>query len=68
MPMGDVVYESEVRVERDNGPVRRAYLPAQTQPVYYGTHGPVAAHYGTPPGQFPEHATTLDHIVGAAAG
>jgi hypothetical protein len=68
MPMGDVVYVSEVRVERDNGPVRRAYLPAQTQPVYYGTHGPVAAHYGTPPGQFPEHATTLDHIVGAAAG
>ncbi|GAA5132772.1 hypothetical protein GCM10023320_57910 [Pseudonocardia adelaidensis] len=67
-PVGDIVYVSEVRIERENGPVRRAYLPAEADPVYYGTHGPVAEHYGHARGQFPEHATTLDHVVGAAAG
>jgi hypothetical protein len=66
--MGDVVYLSEVRIEREKGPVRLAYLPAESAPVRYGTHGPVARHYGAAPGEFPEHATTLDHVVGAAAG
>lgn len=66
--MGDVVYVSKVRIERAGGPVRRAYLPAESDPVIYGSHGPVAEHYGHDAGQFPEHATTLDHVVGAAAG
>lgn len=66
--MSEIVYVSEVRIERENGPVRRAYLPAEADPVYYGTHGAVAEHYGHAPGQFPEHAATLDHVVGAAAG
>lgn len=66
--MGDVVYVSEVRIERAGGPVRRAYLPAEEQPIWYGTHGAVAEHYGYPPGEFPDHATTLDHVVGATAG
>jgi hypothetical protein len=65
--MNDVVYVAEIRVERENGPVRRGYLPAEAEPVRYGTHGPVAEHYGHAPGEFPEHATTLDHVVGAAA-
>jgi len=34
----------------------------------YRTHGAVAEHYGHRPGEFPAHATTLDHVVGAAAG
>lgn len=66
--MGDVVYVSEVRIEREAGPVRRAYLPAEEQPVMYGAHGAVAEHYGYPAGRFPDHATTLDHVVGATAG
>lgn len=66
--MNDVVYVSEVRIEREGGPVRHAYLPAEAEPTVYGTHGPVAGHYGHEPGQYPEHATTLDHVVGAAAG
>lgn len=66
--MGEVVYVSEVRIEREGGPVRRGYLPAESEPVFYGTHGPVAEHYGHGADQFPEHATTLDHVVGAAAG
>jgi hypothetical protein len=66
--MSDVVYRSEVRIERIKGPVRRAYLPAESEPVIFGVHGAVAAHYKVPPGAFEEHATTLDYIVAAAAG
>lgn len=66
--MGDVVYRSEVRIERMRGPVRRAFLPAESEPVTFGVHGAVAEHYKVPPGAFEEHATTLDYIVAAAAG
>lgn len=66
--MGDVVYRSEVRIERVKGPIRRAYLPAEKEPVIFGAHGAVADHYKLPPGKFDEHATTLDYIVAAAAG
>ncbi len=66
--MGEVVYRSEVRIERIKGPFRRAYLPAERAPVIFGVHGAVAEHYKVPPGAFDEHATTLDYIVAAAAG
>src|SRR5262249_13224253 len=64
----DVVYRSEVRIERERGPMRRAYLPAESAPVIFGVHGAVAEHYKVPPEAFPPHATTLDYIVAAAAG
>ena len=63
-----VAYRSEVRLERVKGSVRHAWLPAEPQPVTFGTHGPVAQHYGATPGQYEPHATTLDYIVAAAAG
>ena len=66
--MPDVVYRSQVRIERLGGPVRRAYLPAEPEPVLFGVHGAVAEHYKVPPDAFPPHATTLDYIVAAAAG
>jgi len=66
--MGDVVYRSKVRIERERGPVRRAYLPAEAEPVIFGVHGAIAEHYKVPPDAFPPHATTLDYIVAAAAG
>jgi hypothetical protein len=66
--MSDVVYRSYVRIERVKGPVRRAYLPAEQQPVIFGVHGAVAEHYKVPPGDLEPHATTLDYIVAAAAG
>ena len=43
--MPEIVYRSEVRIERVKGPVRRAYLPAESQPVTFGVHGAVAEHY-----------------------
>ena len=47
--MSDVVYRSHVRIERVKGPVRRAYLPAEQEPVVFGVHGAVAEHYKVPP-------------------
>jgi hypothetical protein len=66
--MGDVKYVSKVRVERVQGPVRLAYLPAEAEPVTFGVHSAVAAHYGVPAEKFPPRATTLDYVVAAAAG
>jgi uncharacterized OsmC-like protein len=66
--VADVVYRSEVRIERERGPMRRAYLPAEPEPVIFGVHGAVAEHYKVPPDAFPPHATTLDYIVAGTAG
>jgi hypothetical protein len=63
-------YISRVRLERGEEKfVRLAYLPAETRPVYFGTHGPVAEHYGRKPEEIKTpHATTLDYVVAAAGG
>jgi len=66
--MSEVVYRSKVRVERNRGPLRRAKLPAETQPVLFGVHSEVAEHYRARPGSYEPHATTLDYVVAAAAG
>jgi hypothetical protein len=66
--MADVAYRSEVRIERVKGPLRRAFLPVDPEPVLFSTHGEVAAHYKAKPGTFEPHATTLDYVVAATAG
>src|SRR5712664_52706 len=66
--MGEVAYRSEVRGERVKGPLRRAYLPAEKEPVLFSTDGPVAVHYKAQPGTYEPHATTLDYVVAATAG
>ena len=55
-------------VARFAGALRRAYLPAEKEPVLFSTHGPVAAHYKAQPGTYEPHATTLDYVVAATAG
>ena len=64
--MGEVVYRSRVRVERINGPLRRAELPMAE--IEFGVHDEVADHYGVARGSDVERATTLDYLVAAAAG
>jgi hypothetical protein len=66
--MPDVAYRSQVRIERVKGPLRKAYLPAENEPVLFGVHGAVAEHYKVPPEILEPHATTLDYVVAAAAG
>ena len=66
--VSNVVYTSRVRIERQRGPMRLAYLPAEREPVIFGVHSEVAEHYGVSPEEFPAHATTLDYVVAAAGG
>lgn len=66
--MADVVYRSQVKVERIKGPFRLAYLPAEPEPVKFGVHGAVAEYYKVPPEVLDPHATTLDYIIAAACG
>lgn len=66
--MNEVVYRSDVRIERVRGPIRRAYLPAEPAPVIFGVHGAIAKHYKVPSDVLEPHAATLDYIVAATAG
>ncbi|MGH9103167.1 MAG: hypothetical protein ACRDYD_09345 [Acidimicrobiales bacterium] len=66
--MGEVVYRSQVTVERVRGPLRHARLPAEAEPVLFGVHGEVASHYKAKEGTYEPHATTMDYVVAAAAG
>ena len=66
--MPDITYVSEVRIERVRGPLRLAWLPAEREPVRFGTHGPIARHYGIQ-GDVPDpHATTIDYVIAATGG
>ncbi len=65
---GQVVYISRVRIERERGPLRLAYLPAEAEPVKFGVHSEIAAHYKVSPENFPPRATTLDYVVAATGG
>jgi sirohydrochlorin ferrochelatase len=64
------VYISRVRIERGEEKfVRLSYLPAETEPVLFGTHGAVAEHYGRRSEDIKvPHATTLDYVVAATGG
>lgn len=67
--MGEVVYTSKVHIERMEGPLRKAQLPGEPQPVYFSTHGPIAQHYKVDPATLNEtHATTIDFVVASTAG
>lgn len=63
-----VAYRSNVRIERVQGPIRRAYLPAHDGPVMLGVHSEVAEHYGVDNNVVDPHTTTLDYVIAAAAG
>ncbi len=61
-----VVYRSQVRIERSKGPLRRADLPIEPEPILFGVHSDVAEHYGVDLTVHEPHATTLDYLVAAA--
>jgi hypothetical protein len=66
--VSSVVYESNATIQRLGGPVRKATLPAESEPVIFGVHGEIAEHYGVDPAQFEPHATTIDYVVAATGG
>ena len=66
--MSEVVYTSEVKIVRQVGPKRLAYLPAEDEPVPFGVHGAIATHYGVDPEVSDPNATTIDYVVAATGG
>ncbi|OGO21006.1 MAG: hypothetical protein A2Z14_12625 [Chloroflexi bacterium RBG_16_48_8] len=64
----DLVYTAQIRIERERGPQRRAYLPQVKEPVLFGVHSEVAEHYKVDPQRFEPRATTLDYLIAATAG
>ena len=63
-----VAYTSLVKIERIKGPLRRAFLPQEKEPVFFGVHSEIAEHYGVDTQVHDPHAATLDYIVAATAG
>ena len=66
--MAEPSYVSDIRIERIKGPLRRAYLPAEEDPVFFGVHAEVAEHYGVDSNIHEPHTTTLDYVIGATGG
>ena len=67
--MGEVVYQSVSRIERNRRPLRIAYVAGEPQPVIFSVHGAVAKHYKVDPATLKEsHASTLDYVIAATAG
>ena len=64
--MGELVHTSRVKLIRDKGPNRRAYLEHFEEPVHYGIHTAIAGFYGREPEV--EYPATLDHMIGAVGG
>lgn len=67
--MSNVVYTSRIRLVRERGPLRVAYLPGESQPVRFSVHGGIAEHYKIDPASLGEsHAATIDYVIAATAG
>ncbi len=66
--MGNVAYVSNVRIERIKGPLRKAYLPGEAEPVVFSIHGGIAKHYGVDVSAYPHHAATIDYVVAGLGG
>ncbi len=64
----EVVYRSDVRIERVKGPIRRAHIPAHEGPIMFGVHSEIASHYGVDSDVVEPYSATLDYLVAAAAG
>ena len=64
----EIVYTSRIRLERIEGPLRRAYLPGETEPVVFGHHAAFPHYYRHDGKVFEEHATTIDYVAAATAG
>jgi hypothetical protein len=66
--LGDVVYRAEIPLMRVKGPLRLAQMPTEREPVRFGTHGPIARHYGIQGEVADPHATTIDYVIAATGG
>ena len=59
----EVVYRSNIQVERIKGPYRRVLMPVETEPLYFSTHSEIAEYYKHEPGVHPR-AFDYDRLPG----
>src|SRR2546428_12543009 len=64
--MAELIHVSKVRITKDKGPLRRAWIENFPDPVVYGVHGGIKEFYRVEPEQ--EAPAALDHLVAAGAG
>ena len=64
--MAELIHVSKVRIVKDKGPVRRAYIESFAEPLRFGVHGGIKKFYGVEPEE--DLPTTLDHMIAAVAG
>ncbi len=60
------VHTSHIRIYKDEGPVRRAYIEGFEEPAIFGVHSNIKDFYGVEPEV--EYPATLDYIVASAGG
>ena len=66
--MSQPTYVYEGKIERGEGAIRLAQLPAESAPVLFGVHGAIAKHYGLDPHKIKEpRAATIDYVIAATA-
>ena len=66
--MAQPTYVFEGKIDRGQGAIRLAQLPAESTPVLFGVHGAIARHYGLDPATVKEpHAATIDYVIAATA-
>jgi hypothetical protein len=68
MSSQDVVYRSQISIERIKGPLRKAYLPGESEPIQFSVHAEIAEYYGVDLSVHEPHAATLDYFIAATAG
>jgi hypothetical protein len=67
--MSEIVYVSNSKIERKQGPLRVAHLPGEAQPVIFSVHGAIAEHYKVDPAKLKEsHSSTIDYVIASTAG
>lgn len=64
--MTEPSYRSHVRIEKLEGPHRKAWVQPFDEPMEFGVHSEIADFYGATTEQ--ELPATLDHVVAAAGG
>ena len=64
--MTEPLYQSRVRIRKQEGPHRLAWIEPFEESLEFGVHGPIAEFYGATTAE--PIPTTLDYVVAAAGG
>lgn len=64
--MSEPLYHSRVRIQKLEGPYRKAWIEPFEEPLEFGVHGAIAEFYGARTAE--PIPTTLDHVVAATGG